>query len=71
MFIRKTNSCNFADDNTLYKSSLNVSVVLSNLEHENLIVLDPFKVNLLKVNPDKNSVYGSRRKGKFPIQNQI
>ena len=67
MFIRKTNSCNFADDNTLYKSSLNVSVVLSNLEHENLIVLDPFKVNLLKVNPDKNLVYGSRRKGKFPI----
>ena len=67
MFIRKINSCNFADDNTLYKSSLNVSVVLSNLEHENLIVLDPFKVNLLKVNPDKNLVYGSRRKGKFPI----
>lgn len=67
MFIRKTNSCNFADDNSLYKSSLNVSVVLSNLEHENLIVLDPFKVNLLKVNPDKNLVYGSRRKGKFPI----
>ena len=67
MFIRKTNSCNFADDNTLYKSSLNVSVGLSNLEHENLIVLDPFKVNSLKVNPDKNLVYGSRRKGKFPI----
>ena len=67
MFIRKTNSCNFADDNTLYKSSLNVSVVLSNLKHENLIVLDPFKVNSLKVNPGKNSVYGSRRKGKFPI----
>ena len=67
MFIRKINSCNFADDNTLYKSSLNVSVGLSNLEHENLIVLDPFKVNSLKVNPDKNLVYGSRRKGKFPI----
>ena len=34
MFIEKTDICNFADDNTLYKSSPNRSVVLNCLEQE-------------------------------------
>ena len=33
MFIEKSDICNFADDNTLYKSSPNLSVVVNCLEH--------------------------------------
>ena len=34
MFIEKSDICNFAEDNTLYKSSLSLSVVLYCLEHD-------------------------------------
>ena len=53
MFIENTDICNFADDNTLNKSSPNLSVVLSCLEHDILIVLNWFKVNSSKANPQK------------------
>ena len=51
MFIEKTDICNFADDNTLYKSSPSLSVVLNCLEHDITIALNWFKVNSLKANP--------------------
>ena len=38
MFIEKTDIHNFADDNTLYKSSPSLSVVLKYLEHDITIV---------------------------------
>ena len=54
MFVEKTNFCNFVDDNTLYKSSPNLSIVLNCSEHDILIiVLNWFKVNSLKANPQK------------------
>ena len=53
MFIEKTDICNFADHNTLYKSSPSLSVVLNCLEHYITIVLNWFKVNSLKANPKK------------------
>ena len=52
-FNEKTECCNFADDDILYKSSPNLSLVLNSLEHDLLIVLNWFKVNLLKANPNK------------------
>ena len=51
MFIEKIDICNFADDNTLYKSSPSLSVVLNCLEHDITNVLNWFKVNSLKANP--------------------
>ena len=51
MFIEKTDICNFADDNTFYKSSPNLSVVLNCSEHDILIVLNWFKLISLKANP--------------------
>ena len=53
MFIEKSDTCNFADDNTLYKSSSSLSVVFNCLEHDIAIVLNLFKVNSLKANPRK------------------
>ena len=53
MFIEKTDICNFADDNTLYKSSPSLSVVLNCLEHDTTIIINWFKVNSLKANPPK------------------
>ena len=40
MFTEKTDICNFADDNILYKHSQNLSVVLNYLEEEVSIVLN-------------------------------
>ena len=53
MFIGKTDIYNFADDNTLYKFSPNLSVVLKCLEHDISILLNWFKVNSLKANRQK------------------
>ena len=53
MFIEKTDICNFADDNTLYKSSPNRSVVLNCLEQDISIFLYWFKVYSLRANPPK------------------
>ena len=39
MFVEKTDICNFADDNTWYKSSPSLLVVLNCLEHEIFIIL--------------------------------
>ena len=57
MFIEKTDICNFVDDNTLYKSSPSLSVVLNCLEHDITSVLNWFKVNSLKANPKKFSLW--------------
>ena len=53
MFTEKTDVCNFADDNTLYKSSPSLSVVLNCLEHDTTIFLNSFKVTSFKANPEK------------------
>ena len=53
MFIGKTDIYNFADDNTLYKFSPNMSVVLKCLRHDISILLNWFKVNSLKANTQK------------------
>ena len=53
MFIEKTDICNFADDNTLYKSCLSLSVVINCLVHGITIVSNWFKVSSLKANPPK------------------
>ena len=51
MFIEKSDICNFADDNSLYKSSPSLSIVLNCLQHDITIVLNWFKVNSLKADP--------------------
>ena len=53
MVIEKSGICNFADDNTLYKSRQSLSVVLNRLEHDIRIVLNWFKVSSLKAKPQK------------------
>ena len=53
MFIEKSDIYNFADDNTLYKSSPSLSVVLNCVEHDITILLNLLKVNSLKANPQK------------------
>ena len=53
MFFEKSDIYNFADDNTSYKSSPRLSVVLNCLEQDITIVLNWFKVNALKSNLKK------------------
>ena len=65
VFIEKTDICNFADDNTLYKSSPSLSVVLNCLGHDITIVVNWFKVNSLKANPQKCQFMVLRGKKRF------
>ena len=45
--------CNFADDNTIYSCSSTLQELISNLEHDLLLVLDWFSINQLVANPEK------------------
>ena len=51
--IIKSEVCNFADDNTLYSSNKDLDHVFNNLYYELNNVLELFKFNSLKSNPDK------------------
>ena len=53
MFIESCEICNFADDNTLYSSRIELSSILENLKHDMKTVLKWFRINSLKANPRK------------------
>ena len=53
LFITNTGICNFADDNTLFKCSPNLSILFKALEKDTQIILNSFKNNYLKANPEK------------------
>ena len=67
MFIEKTDICNFADDNTLYKASPSLLVVLNCLGHDITIVLNWFKINSLKIHPKKSQfmVLGGKKRFQY------
>ena len=71
MFTEKSDICNFADDNTLYKSSPSLSVVLNCLEHDITIVLNWFKINSLKANSKKIQFMVLGRKKRFQYKSKI
>ena len=52
-FIDKGEICNFADDNTLFKCCDNLYEAKSTIENECHLVTSWFKINSLKMNPDK------------------
>ena len=52
-FIRDTQIANYADDNTLYTVSENITHLLSILENETNLILDWFRKNEMKPNADK------------------
>ena len=53
MFIENCEICNFADDNTLYSSGIELSSILENLKHDTKTILKWFRINSLKANPGK------------------
>ena len=53
MFIESCEICNFADDNTLYSSGIELSSILENLKHDMKTILKWFRINSLKANPGK------------------
>ena len=52
LFIRKSGVCNFADDNMLYSVGKNIGNVISDLKTDIVGVMDWFKINSLKTNPN-------------------
>ena len=53
IFIEICEICNFADDNTLYSSGVELSSILENLKHDTKTILNWFRINSLKANPGK------------------
>ena len=71
MFVEKSDIYNFADDNTLWKSSPRLTVVLNCLEHSITIVLNWLKVNSLKDNLKKFQFMVSGGKKSFQYKCKI
>ena len=53
LFVEKTNICNFADDNTIYRCDKDLDIVLEDLQYDMKILLNWFKINSMKPNPKK------------------
>ena len=53
LFITNSNSCNYADDNTLYAISKNLHAVKSNIKANVVIMQKWFYENLMVLNPGK------------------
>ena len=53
LFLERTNICNFADDNTIYRCDSVLEIILEDLQHDMKILLNWFKINSMKPNPNK------------------
>ena len=53
LFIKRTNLCNLADDNTIYSCNINLQTILKDLKYDMQSILKWFKVNSMKSNPKK------------------
>ena len=53
MFIENCGVCNFADDNAIYSSEIELSSILENLKHDTKTILKLCGINSLKANPGK------------------
>ena len=53
LFLERTNICNFADDNTIYRCDSELEIILEDLQHDMKILLNWFKINSMKPNPKK------------------
>ena len=59
LFLERTNICNFADDNTIYRCDSVLEIILEDLQHDMKILLNWFKINSMKPNSKKLSIYDS------------
>ena len=53
LFLERTDICNFADDNTIYRCDSVLEIILEDLQHDMKILLNWFKINSMKPNPKK------------------
>ena len=53
LFLERTNICNFADDSTIYRCDSELEIILEDLQHDMKILLNWFKINLMKPNSKK------------------
>ena len=69
LFIKKSEVCNFADNNTLYSVGKYIENVVSDLKTYLVGELEGFKINSLKANPSKFQfmVLGNKDKRSFDI----
>ena len=52
-FLSKQQTCNFADDSTVYRCDSDIKIVFEDLQHDMKILLNWFTINSRKPNPKK------------------
>ena len=69
LLIRKSEVYNFADYNALYSIGKNIENVISDLKIDFVVVMEWFKINLLKGNPGKYQfmVLGNKGERSFDV----
>ena len=70
MFIENCETCNFADDNTLCSSGVELSSTVQNLKHDTKTILKWFRINSLKANPGKFQflIHGKKQGNKVKLR---
>ena len=53
LFLERTKICNFVYDNTIYRCDSVLETILEDLQHDMKILLNWFKINSTKPNPNK------------------
>ena len=53
LFLERTNTCSFADGNKIYRCDSDLEIILEDLQHDMKILLNWFKIKLMKPNPKK------------------
>ena len=67
MFLKETDICNFADDNTIFACDKDIEVVISRLKNDIKRVIDWYNANSMVANPDKFQLMFLGKKVKDPI----
>ena len=67
LFLERTNICNFADVNTIYRCDSVLEIILKDLQHDMKIVLNWFQINSMKPNPKKFQFMILGNDSKLPV----
>ena len=70
LVIKKSDICNFTDDNTLYSHGSKLPLILNNLEHDMRNLVYWFKINSLKPNTGKFQfiILGKKKRLKYSLK---
>ena len=67
IFLERGNLCNFADDNTIYRGDSVSEIILEDLQHDMKILLNWFKISLMKPKSKKVQFFIFVKSSRLPV----